>query len=256
MRYLVTGASSGIGRALAEALVTGGHDVLAVDRSDAVPAGCTARATDLSDPEQVDALLADTGEVHGVANVAGVPGTAAPAIVLRVNFLAARRIDFALAPGLTAPNGIVNVSSLAARRPGVEDDVAWRLAVAPDEEILAFADEHELSGSAAYDLSKKLLVMHTTLLAADLAPRGARAVSVSPGPTQTPIIGDFRTSMGASVDASADALGRHAGAQEIADVIAFVLSPAASWLNGTDLPVDGGLLAIRTASTRCAPAAE
>lgn len=254
MRYLVTGAGSGIGQALAGQLLTAGHTVLAIDRDVAgVPAGCEAVALDLTDLAGIDALvarLAGEDAIDGLANVAGVPGTAPPDLVLRVNYLAARRLTDALTPRLPAGSAVVHVTSLAARRPGVDDDVAWSLLDAPDDEVLAFAPAHGLDGSAAYDLSKKLLVLHAKARAAALLGARVRVAAVSPGPVETRIIDDFRTSMGASVDGSADLVGRLGRPEEIAAVVAFLLSPAASWVNGVDLELDGGLLAARTVALR------
>jgi len=241
-RYLVTGAASGIGAAVVDRLLTDGHDVLAVDRTER--AGIVQ--VDLADPDSVARLVAEAGELAGMANVAGVPGTAPAQTVLRVNFLAARTLGQALAPRLPRGGAVVNVASLAARRPGVDDTTAWRLATGPDADVLDFARTEGIPDSAAYDLSKKLLVAHTTALAAEYAAAGVRACAVSPGPVQTPIIDDFRTSMGTGVDAAEELLGRHASADEIAAVVVFLLSPAASWVNGVDLPLDGGLLAVRT----------
>jgi NAD(P)-dependent dehydrogenase (short-subunit alcohol dehydrogenase family) len=249
-RYLVTGAASGIGAAVARRLLTEGHEILAVDRTE--QAGIVQ--ADLADPAAVARLVSDAGELAGVANVAGVPGTAPAQTVLRVNFLAARTLGQALAPRLPRGGAVVNVASLAARRPGVDDATAWRLATAPDADVLDFAHTEGISGSAAYDLSKKLLVAHTTVLAAEHLTAGVRACAVSPGPVQTPIIDDFRVSMGAGVDAAEGLVGRHATADEIAAVVTFLLSPGASWVNGVDLPLDGGLLAVRTVSALGAPA--
>ena len=250
MRYLVTGAGSGIGRALAEQLLTAGHTVVGVDRDTAgVPAGCVTLQCDLSDPAQIDALAAAAEGLDGLANVAGVPGTAPPGVVLQVNYLGARRLTEALLPGLVRGAAIVNVASLAARRPVCDDATAWRLHSADDEEILGFVKAEALEGSAAYDLSKKLLVAWTVATAAAQLSRGVRACAISPGPIETPIIADFRSSMGASVDASAEAVGRHGTAAEVAAIVAFLLTPAASWVNGIDIVADGGLLALRAVAT-------
>ena len=70
---------------------------------------------------------------------------------------------------------------------------------------------------------------------------GLRANTVSPGTVATPLLGDFTESMGAQVIEGARSwAGRHARPEEVADAIVFLASPAASWISGVELPVDGG----------------
>jgi NAD(P)-dependent dehydrogenase (short-subunit alcohol dehydrogenase family) len=251
MRYLVTGAGSGIGKALAEQLLTAGHEVIGADRDVAgVPAGSTSVRCDLTDPAQISVLaetVVNAGGLDGLANVAGVPGTAPAEVVMRVNYLGTRRLTDALLPSINSGGAVVNVSSLAGRRPVVEEDVAWRLQAADDEEILAFVKAQGFDGSPTYDLSKKLLVAWTKATTATQLKRGVRVLAVSPGPTETPIIGDFRATM-PSMDATVEMVGRLGQPGEVAAAVAFLLSPAASWINGIDLELDGGLLAARTAA--------
>src|SRR6516165_4819448 len=90
-RYVVTGAASGIGHAVAEKLLAAGAEVYCLDRN--VPTAPVTRhiAVDLSNPRSIDAAVEQLdGEFDGLMNVAGVPGTAPADLVLAVNALAVR----------------------------------------------------------------------------------------------------------------------------------------------------------------------
>jgi len=250
----VTGAASGIGLALVRRLLAEGEQVVAIDRA-ACPAPVTrAVIADLTDPAGLRAALAAVhwphhGPLHGLANVAGVPGTAPARTVLEVNVLGTRLLTEALRPRLAAGSSVVNVASVAARRDTVGEPALTELLAAQDAgELEAWLARHPLTGAQAYDTSKAALVAWTKRLAGAWIDQGIRVTSVSPGPTSTPILGDFRTTMGADrIDGAAALVGRHGTADEIAAVVAFLLSRDASWVNGVDLLVEGGLYAARAA---------
>jgi NAD(P)-dependent dehydrogenase (short-subunit alcohol dehydrogenase family) len=257
-QVLVTGAASGIGRAIAEALVAAGTPVLAVDRAaDALPDGAAARACDLADPDAIDALVAEArGRVAALVNCAGVPGTHPPARVVAVNLLAPRRLLAGLAGDLGAAGCVVNVASVAAQRSTVPDALVPGLLGLPDDALVAWVAEQALDGTATYDFTKQALVALTLRACAERLGRGPRVVSVSPGPTETPILADFTATMGADrMAASAQLVGRHATAEDVAGVVAFLLSPAARWVNGVDVRVDGGLIGARVATEAAAAVA-
>jgi NAD(P)-dependent dehydrogenase (short-subunit alcohol dehydrogenase family) len=93
-------------------------------------------------------------------------------------------------------------------------------------------------------LSKALLTLHAVATAPRAARLGVRINAVAPGGVETPMLPAFRESMGADVlDWAAAAVGRHASAEEIADAVVFLASPAARWVNGAELVADGGLVA-------------
>ncbi|QQZ14367.1 MULTISPECIES: coniferyl-alcohol dehydrogenase [Rhodococcus] len=247
---VVTGAASGIGLALADQLSGAGATVYALDRRECPIGSVRTLLCDLSDPGSItDAVAALPAEISGLANVAGVPGTAAAQTVLAVNLLGPRLLTELVLPRMVEGGAVVNVASVAAHRntePPESIDALLRVRDRP--ELQAWLRDHPVKGPAAYDTSKRALVDWTQLLSAKLTGR-IRALSVSPGPVETPILADFEASMGADAMArSQDAVGRHGYPHEIAAVVAFALSPAASWLNGIDIPVEGGLFATRAAA--------
>lgn len=95
------------------------------------------------------------------------------------------------------------------------------------------------AGGGVYAMTKAAVAGLTRGLARDLGPRGITVNNVQPGPVATdmnPADGDFAPALTATT-----ALGRYGWPEEIAAAIAFLTSPAASYITGTALDVDGGL---------------
>lgn len=245
---VVTGAASGIGAAVAALLVASGTPVIGLDLQATGPDGVDARACDLSDAAAIDAAVAALPErLGGLASVAGVPGTHPPERIVAVNLLAPRRLGAALTGRIAREGAIVNVASVAAQRSAATDaEVAAVLDAGDDDALQAAVAAHGLDGSATYDFTKKALLALTLRQARDGLAGGVRALSVSPGPTETPILGDFEQTMGADrMAAAASIVGRHGRPDDNAPLIAFLLSREARWVNAVDIRVDGGLLGIR-----------
>jgi NAD(P)-dependent dehydrogenase (short-subunit alcohol dehydrogenase family) len=248
-RFVVTGAASGIGAATLAALEATGHHCLAIDRN--LMPGKEFLACDLADENSIDACIeAIDGPVDGVAHVAGIAGTAEAAQVVKVNYLGARRFIEKLTPKITEGGSVVFVSSLAARR-CVWDAARLRemLALSDWREALAALGAANLGGGEAYEIAKRLLLAWLPLAAASGAARRIRFNAVTPGPVETPLLPGFRQSMGEDrIEAARSLVGRHALPAEVAAPILFLLSPAASWVNGIEMVADGGLSALREAA--------
>jgi NAD(P)-dependent dehydrogenase (short-subunit alcohol dehydrogenase family) len=232
---LVTGATSGIGRATALALADDGWSVIVhgrdVARGEAtvkeiVQAGGQARfvAADLGDADEVQHLVDAVGAVDALVNNGGsswfgpTPDLDAAGFdaLFASNVRAAYLLVAGFAPGMVArgKGAIVNLASMAG--------------------------QIGLAGGAAYGATKASLSSLTRSWAAEFSASGVRVNAVSPGPVYT----------GGADHGLIDALGqttltgRGAKPEEIADVIAFLLSEKASYMTGAIVAVDGGRTAV------------
>ena len=239
----MTGATSGIGRCLADLLRASGVDVIGLDLR-AASGQPPVLSCDLGDPASIDAAVDGLPTViDGLVNVAGVPGTEPDEVVFRVNFLGLRHLTEALLPRVRPGGSVVHVASTAGSQWATRLPALRVLLATPSfVDGLAWFNAQKLSGVPAYNLSKEavcLYAMSSALLAVE---RGIRVNAVSPGPVRTPILPDFIASMGSGRLEWAERLaGRYAEPEDIAPVIAFLLTPAAAWINGTNLVADGGI---------------
>ena len=235
---LVTGSTSGIGRAVAAALARRGAHVLISGRDSARGDAAVAAiresggkadfiAADLADAGSVRALARRAVELGGghvdiLVNNAGVfPfGPTADArdedidSAYDVNVKAPFILVGALAPAMAArgKGAIVNVLTMAAR--------------------------FGIAGMGLYGSSKAALTLLTKSWAAEFGPSGVRVNAVSPGPTRT----EGTEPMGSQLDvlASLAPAGRPAAPEEIASAISYLAGDEASFVHGAVLDVDGG----------------
>lgn len=236
-RIVVTGAASGIGAALADVILEQGGEVIGLDIK---PGPHVVHRLDLTDPESISATCAAISDpLHGLANVAGVPGTAPIEVIGQVNLMGLRRLTETLADRLEPGSAIVCVSSISADRCDWAPADLLRLALSETPTALV---QQATDGTDAYQITKAALNILIGQWAERYAPRGIRVNAVSPGPVDTPILRDFEASMGkARIDAAAAIVGRHGRPDEIASACGFLLSGAASWINGQVIEADGGL---------------
>jgi len=242
-RYVVTGAASGIGHAVAEQLLSAGAEVTCLDRHRPTADVTRHVEVDLANPRSIDAALESLeGTYDGLINVAGIPGTAPADLVVAVNSLAVRHVTEAFLERLN-PRGTVTVVSSTAGFGWPERLEAIRDLLATDtfEEGAAWFKANPQQGNA-YNFSKEVTTVYTLSMGLALAQMGFRINAILPGPVETPILADFEESMGKdTLDGVKDLLGRHAQPDDIASVVLFLASDAARWVNGQALAVDGGI---------------
>jgi NAD(P)-dependent dehydrogenase (short-subunit alcohol dehydrogenase family) len=252
-QIVVTGVSSGIGEAVAEALARAGAVVIGVDRNESQRFRGRLVQADLSSVEGIaEVLRLVEGSIDGLVNVAGLPGTASWQTVLSVNVLALRDLTVGLLPKIRRGGFVVNLASgVALDWEANAESLHEFVSIAPwDDALRSIADESAVKESS-YRFSKECVRALTTLFAVENIDRGVRVCSVSPGPVETPIFEDFKRDHGAArVEAAITATGRAARPEDIADVVLFLCTPAARWINGADISVDGGLAAYRSDLTR------
>ena len=125
------------------------------------------------------------------------------------------------------------------------DQVAGLIATPGYAEARAWCEEHAGLVGEGYLLSKQAIIVWTLHAALDLAPRGIRVNSTSPGPTQTPMMPSFEAYMGKDfMDRFPKPLGgRNSTPEEQGHLVVFLNSDAASYITGTNIYADGGFTA-------------
>jgi NAD(P)-dependent dehydrogenase (short-subunit alcohol dehydrogenase family) len=241
---IVTGASRGIGAAIAQKLAEDGYGVVVNYAADTAGAesvvsairGRGGRATavraDVAAPDAVadlfDRAQQEMGPLAALVNNAGTTGGQARVDehdadeltrLMRVNvvgpMVCARHAVRAMSTAHGGTGGsIVNIASVAARAlPGIP-------------------------GFVPYEATKAAVVTFSRGLSNEVAPEGIRVNSVSPGVIDTEMAAE---TPGATQAAASTPLGRVGRPDEIADTVSWLVSPAASYVTGTDITVSGGI---------------
>lgn len=242
---IITGVSSGIGQETAKQVMAAGGKVVGIDRN---PPSLDLHAfhqADLTDEAAVDALIAKlTGlQADGLANIAGVPPTASPEVVVTVNLVALKKLTLGLVDSLNDGASIVNLASLAGI--GWEGEVAKIKAAEglTHDGVAAFCTAQEITPENSYFFTKQALVAWTHQNRWTWRDRGIRMNAVSPGPVDTPILGDFLETLGERAAEDARIMDRPGTPQDIAPVVTFLLSSGSGWLRGVNIATDGGMRA-------------
>jgi NAD(P)-dependent dehydrogenase (short-subunit alcohol dehydrogenase family) len=228
---IVTGASGVIGAGIAGRLHEAGASVVAHGRK--APAELGERATTVGGDVEREAraicaaAIEEFGQLDVLVNNAGIQpvapleslGAEDVAEMLRVNVAGVAAMTREAAALMPSGGSIVNISSIEGLQP-------------------AFDHSH-------YAASKAAVIMHTRAAALELGPKGIRVNCVSPGLIEAPGIEEAWPEGVARWHAAAP-LHRLGTPSDVADAVLFLVSPAARWITGENLVVDGGVLAHNT----------
>jgi NAD(P)-dependent dehydrogenase (short-subunit alcohol dehydrogenase family) len=257
MTNVVVGAGSGMGVAVARALAPRGRLVIA-DRhleaveklagdlgGQAVPVAC-----DITDQTHVDALLKEVDQLDALVCTAGVSSsmTISGREIFEINLIGTNRVLQAFEPLTRAGSVAVLFASMSGYRVPDRPDL---FAILDDPLSPTFFDDLTAAGvdpdhpQFAYPMSKRGVQRTARRLAPSWGALGARILSVSPGINDTPMnrSDEERHPIMAEIIASSP-LGRRGRPEEVANVVEFLTSDKASFMTGSDVLVDGGMVAV------------
>lgn len=236
---LVTGAGSGMGRATAQILAAMGARVAVTDvNGDAARsvsaeiASSNAWALDVADPQQVTAVINEASSAFGGLDIlVNNAGVADPLPLDDPRY--GESWDRLIAVMLTGTQQMIRAALPHLRK----SDAARIVNIASTEALGATA------GHSGYSAAKAGITGLTRSLAVELGREGITVNCVCPGPILTGMTAAIPEEMKATYAKRRTAMGRYGTPEEVAHITASLCMPAASYITGVTIPVDGGLMA-------------
>ena len=247
---IVTGAASGMGEAAARLMGEAGWPLLLVDLNadrlaGSAPAGADQLAGDIAAADFGERLQGAIGDrkVGALIHCAGLSPTMADAgRILEVNLAASMRLIDAVRDLMADDGAIVLFASSSAYMVGNALDEQLKAVTTPEQ--VATLVQYAKDSGAGYGISKRGVQILAQRESLALGVRGIRVTSVSPGIIDTPMgRQEMETQPIMKVLVEKSGLLRAARAEEVAAVAVFLTSPAASFVSGVDVLVDGGSVA-------------
>lgn len=232
---LITGASSGIGRATAiecsklgaACVITGRNEErLNETLSQMVGEGHISIVADISTQEGIDLLVDKTPSLDGLVNNAGI-GKKKP-----IKFYKQEDLDSVFQTNTFAPMLVVK-GALKKKKINDGGSIVFTSSVAAFNSNL---------GNGIYGASKAAIMSYMHYCAKELASKKIRVNSIHPGMVDTPLIhGGSLSEYDLQKDMEQYPLGRYGKPEEIAKMIIYLLSDASAWVTGTSMIIDGGM---------------
>lgn len=262
-RVVVVTGAGGMGEAIARRIGVGAHLVLAdidpvvltgvADRLRADGFRVSEAPTDVSDRGAVEDLgrfSAALGRIEAVAHTAGVsPVQATVDVILRVDLLGSAWMLDTFGEIVATGGAGVFIASMAGAGAPADAERDRRLSTTPAADLLALPDLQPgaiADPGLAYVIAKRANQVRVRAAAAQWGRRRARVNSISPGVISTPMgTAELQGASGERMRAmiAGAPTGRIGTAEDIAAAAAFLLGPDSSYVTGTDLLVDGGVIA-------------
>ena len=246
------GGGDGMGAAVVQILLSLGANVTVLDLRASASSDAEFIRTDLGSVDEIDQAISEIGDVDALFNCQGISGAtpgASVSEVMTVNFLGLRHLTEAIVPKMPPGSAVANISSAGGLGWERKSSEIQALLEHDDTESAKAWCEQQSGGMLkaafphAYAFSKQALIYWTLQRSESSIQAGIRMNVTSPGSTLTPMAGDFPVT---GVEGMNHPINRTSVPVEQAWPLVYLNGSAASYVNGVNIPVDGGNFAARS----------